>query len=65
MEHIQNTIAAINHQRAIRIKFRNHSVLTFSSVTEKLAVVERLLWYFGRAVVDVASVRRFKQELMY
>ena len=25
MEHNQNTVAAINHQRAIRIKFHDHS----------------------------------------
>ena len=45
MEHNQNTIAAINHQRPIRIKFQDHSRLFHQSLRKKLAFVERL--YFG------------------
>ena len=40
LEHNQNTIAAIN-QRAIRIKFHDHSRFFHQSL-QKLAVVERL-----------------------
>ena len=46
MEHNQNKIAGINHQRAIRIEFRDHSWLFFQSL-KKLAVVERLFWQLG------------------
>jgi len=45
MEHNQNTIAAMNHQRPIRIKFQGHTRLFHQSLMKKLAVVERL--YFG------------------
>ena len=40
MEHNQNTIAAINHQRAIRIKFYDHR----DQSLKKPAVVEGLFW---------------------
>ena len=56
MEHNQNTIAAINHQRPIRIKFQDHSRLFHQSLRKKLAFVERL--YFGsrgRALEGVAN----------
>ena len=55
MEHNQNTIAAINHQRLIRIKFQDHTRLFHQSLMKKLAVVEKL--YFGsrgHALVGVA-----------
>ena len=42
MEHNQNTNATINHQRAIRIKFLDHSGL-FHQLLKKLAVVEKLI----------------------
>ena len=63
MEHNQNTIAAINHQRPIRIKFQDHSRLFHQSLRKKLAFVERL--YFGsrgHALEGVASLWRFKQK---
>ena len=40
MEQNRNTIAAINHQHAIRIKFRDHF---FVSGWKKLTVVEVIL----------------------
>ena len=46
MEHNQNTIAPINHQRAIWIKFHDHS-LRFHQLLKKPAVVERLFWELG------------------
>ena len=69
MEHNQNTIAAINHQRAMRIKFHDHSWLFHQSL-QKVAVVERL-WQLGTGFSgcchcrDVTIVKRFKQESMY
>ena len=50
MEHNQNTIAAINQQqRALRIKFDDHSwlLLLFHQQRKKLAVVEGLFWQLG------------------
>ena len=64
MEHNQNTIAAINHQRAIRNKFRNHSWL-FHQSAEKIAVFEGLFWQSGPALVAFAVVEGFKHESMY
>lgn len=58
MEHNQITIAEINHQRAIRIKF-----LTFSSVVEKIGRCREVIW--GSAVVAVAFVERSEQESIY
>ena len=63
MEHNQNTIAAINHQRPIRIKFQEHSRLFHQSRRKKLAFVKRL--YFGsrrHPLVGVAVLWRFKQK---
>ena len=45
MEHNQITIAEINHQRAIRIKF-----LTFSSVVEKIGRCREVILAFGDAL---------------
>ena len=48
MEHNQNTIATIYHQRAIRIKFLDDSLLFFFiSQLKKLAVIETLFWQLG------------------
>ena len=55
IEHNQNTIPAINHQRLIGIKFQYHTRLFHQSLMKKLAVVEKL--YFGsrgHALVGVA-----------
>ena len=63
MEHNQITIAAINHQRLIRIKFQDHTRLFHQSLMKKLAVVEKL--YFGsrgHALVGVAVLWRFKRK---
>ena len=62
MEHNQNTVA--NHQRAIRIKFHDHSWL-FHQLLKKLAVIERLfgqLWtcFSGHCCCrEVAVTERF------
>ena len=70
MDHKQSTISSINHQRAIRIKFHDHSWLFHQSL-KKLAVVERLFWQLGThfssrfCCREVAVVERFKQEPMY
>ena len=45
MEHNQITIAEINHQRAIRIKF-----LTFWSVVEKIGRCREVILAFGEAL---------------
>ena len=63
MEHNQNTIAEINHQRPIRIKFQDHSRLFHQSLRKKLAFVERL--YFGsrgHALVGVAVLWRLRMK---
>ena len=63
MEHNQNTITAINHQRLIRIKFQDYTRLFHQSLMKKLAVVEKL--YFSsrwHAVVGVAVLWRFKRK---
>ena len=60
MEHNQNTTAAINHQRAIRIKFHGHFYF-FISAGIKLAVVERF-GSWGLALVAVAVVERWLLE---
>ena len=57
-------IVAINHQRAIRIKFHNYSIQSL----KKLAIVKRLFRQLGThssghcCCREVAIVRRFKQE---
>ena len=63
MEHNQNTITAINHQRLIRIKFQDYTRLFHQSLMKKLAVVEKL--YFSsrwHALVGVAVLWRFKRK---
>ena len=52
MEHNQNMIAAINHQRAIRIKFYDQS----ASIAEKTGRCREVI------LAAVAIVDRFKQE---
>ena len=61
MEYNQNTTAAINHQRAIRIKFHGHFFYFFISAEIKLAVVERF-GSWGLALVAVAVVERWLLE---
>ena len=61
MEHNQITIAEINHQRAIRIKF-----LTFSLVVEKIGRCRNgYFGIWGSSVVAVAVVERSEQESIY
>ena len=63
MEHNQNTITAINHQRLIRIKFQDYTRLFHQSLMKKLAVVEKL--YFSsrwHALVGVAVLWRLKRK---
>ena len=63
MEHNQNTITAINHQRLIRIKFQDYTRLFHQSLMKKLAIVEKL--YFSsrwHALVGVAVLWRFKRK---
>ena len=51
MEHNKNMSAAINHQRGIRIKVNDHSLLFHHSLKKlALAVVERLL---GRDLIQI------------
>ena len=57
MEHNQNTIAAINHLRALRIKFHDHSWLLHQPL-ENMAVVERLILGF-KNTLEVAVVEAF------
>ena len=59
----QNQNYCRDHQRVIRIKFRDHSDFIRQSL-KKLAVVERLIWLLGRAVMAFAVVERVKQESM-
>ena len=71
MKHNQNTIAVINHQRAIWIKFCHHSRLSCQLVKKKVAVVEKLFWQLGTQFSgccrceEVAVVEGSKQEPMY
>ena len=58
MEHNQDTI---NHNRALRIKFRDHSWL-FQESKIKKAVVERLFSQLGHGLVTVAVVERLKKS---
>ena len=57
MEHNQNSIAGINHQRAVLIKFHDHFLL-FTSRYKNLAAVERLFLQLENALVAVAVVER-------
>ena len=46
MEHNQNTIAAINHQRPIRIKFQDHSRLFHQSLRrEKTGLCRKVIFW--------------------
>ena len=60
MEHNQNTTAAINHQRAIRIKFHGHFLL-FHQCRNKTSRC-REVWQLGLALVAVAVVERWLLE---
>ena len=57
-----NTIAAINHQSVLRIKFPDHSWL-FHQSPKKLGVVERLFWQLGTRC-RCREVRELKKEAL-
>ena len=59
MEHNQNKIAGINHQRAIRIEFRDHSWL-FGSRWKNWPLSRGYFGSRGRSLGAVAIVERFK-----
>ena len=63
-EHNENTIAAINHQRARQIKFRDNSRL-FIFRGRNWPLSRGYFGSWGHALLAVAIVERFKQESMY
>ena len=72
MEHNKNTVAAINHQRAIRIKFHDHSWY-FLSIAQKnwtlsrvvaVAVEERRPLWIGLNTVRV-NLRTVHRDILY
>ena len=65
MEYNQNTTAAINHQRTIRIKCLDHSWLFHQLLKKTGRCWEDILGSWGHALVVVAVVERFKDESMY
>ena len=63
MEHNKSTIAAMNHQHAMRIKFHDHYIDFFIMQSQKtLAVARGYFGSWGRTLVAVAIVEWFKQE---
>ena len=71
MEHNQNTTAAINHQRAIRIKFHGHFLLFHQcrNKTSRCREVWQLGTRFsgccrcGEVAVHVRGVRLYSQKI--
>ena len=72
MEHNENTVAAINHQRAIRIKFHDHSWY-FLSIAQKnwtlslvvaVAVEDRRPLWRGLNTVRV-NLRTVHRDILY
>ena len=59
MDYNQNTTAAINHQRTIRIKCLDHSSLFHQLLKKTGRCWEVILGSWGHALVAVAVVERF------
>ena len=64
MEHNQNRIAAINRQRAMRIKFHDHSWLSISR-RKNWPLSTGYFGSWGYASVAVAVVETLRQDLLY
>ena len=59
MKQNQNTTTANNHQRVIRIKFHDHFLLFYQSLSNWL-LSRGYFGSWGHALVAVAVVARFK-----
>ena len=67
MEYNQSAITAINHQRAKRINFQDHSLLSRQLLKKFWLLSRGYFGSWGHALVAVAVVvvERFKQEPKY